>query len=187
MIQTAEKIITLNEFLKLPETKPASEYIEGEVIQKHNPQTKHSRIQAKLIILIEALAGEKKIALPFPELRCTFGGRSLVPDVVVLKWEHIPVDENGDIMNIIITAPDWTIEILSPDQSQTKVTKNILACLKNGCELGWLIDPEEKTIIVYDSKERIQFFEEVNQLLPVPEFLAELNLTVGEIFDWLKL
>jgi Uma2 family endonuclease len=35
--------ITLEEFLKLPETKPASEYIDGEIIQKPMPKTRHSR------------------------------------------------------------------------------------------------------------------------------------------------
>ena len=36
--------LTLEEFLKLPETKPASEYIEGEILQKSMPKAKHSRL-----------------------------------------------------------------------------------------------------------------------------------------------
>lgn len=36
---------TLQEFLKLPETKPASEYIDGEVIQKPMPKACHLRLQ----------------------------------------------------------------------------------------------------------------------------------------------
>jgi Uma2 family endonuclease len=57
-------------------------------------------------------------------------------------------------------APDWTIEILSPDQSQTRVTKNILHCLKHGTQMGWLIDPDEQTVFVYLPKQRIQVFDE---------------------------
>ncbi len=34
MVQTPSKILTLEEFLKLPETEPASEYINGHIIQK---------------------------------------------------------------------------------------------------------------------------------------------------------
>ena len=41
----ATQRITLEEFLKLPETKPASEYIQGEIIQKPMPKTKHSILQ----------------------------------------------------------------------------------------------------------------------------------------------
>ena len=35
---------TLEEFLQLPETKPASEYIDGKIYQKPMPQGKHSTL-----------------------------------------------------------------------------------------------------------------------------------------------
>jgi Uma2 family endonuclease len=53
-------------------------------------------------------------------LRCTFGSRSLVPDVSVFLWENIPRDGEGKVLNTFAIAPDWLIEILSPDQNQTK-------------------------------------------------------------------
>ena len=187
MIQIAEKKITLSEFLQLPETKPASEYIDGQIIQKPMPQAKHSRIQIKLGMAIENIASEKKIAAAFSELRCTFGGRSLVPDLAVLLWDNIPLNQGGELLNQITTPPDWTIEILSPQQNQMKVTKNILFCLKHGCQLGWLIDPEDKCILVYYSDQPTDFFEDENSQLPVPNFLTELKLTMGDIFGWLKL
>ena len=56
-----------------------------------------------------------------PELRCTFGCRSIVPDIVVFSWARIPVDDNGDIANVFDSHPYWTIEILSPGQNQTLV------------------------------------------------------------------
>jgi Uma2 family endonuclease len=34
MVLTPAKSITLEEFLELPETKPASKYIDGQIIQK---------------------------------------------------------------------------------------------------------------------------------------------------------
>jgi Uma2 family endonuclease len=83
------------------------------------------------------------------ELRCTFGGRSIVPDISVFAWERIPVEANGDVAHIFPTHPDWTIEILSPDQSLTKVTGNILHCLKNGCQMGWLVDPSDRSVLVF--------------------------------------
>jgi Uma2 family endonuclease len=49
-----------------------------------------------------------------------------VPDIAVFVWDRIPRTENGRVANKFVIAPDWTIEILLPEQSQTKVTKNIL-------------------------------------------------------------
>jgi Uma2 family endonuclease len=186
MVQTSSKSLTLEEFLKLPETKPASEYIDSQIIQKPMPQGKHSVIQSELVPEINAIVKPKKIARAFPELRCTFGGRSTVPDVSVFVWDRIPCDENGEIANVFRLAPDWTIEILSPDQSQTKVTKNILHCLKYETQMGWLIDPMEQSVFVFTPKQQPEVFEEPEELLSVPTFAAELRLTVGDLFGWLR-
>jgi Uma2 family endonuclease len=48
MVQTPVRQITLQEFLALPDTKSASEYIDGEVIQKPMPQGQHSILQIEL-------------------------------------------------------------------------------------------------------------------------------------------
>jgi Uma2 family endonuclease len=185
MVQSPSKSLTLEEFLKLPETKPASEYIDGQIIQKPMPQGEHSAIQTELSTAINAVLKPKKVARAFSELRCTFGGRSTVPDISVFTWERIPRKENGGVANIFAIAPDWTIEILSPDQSQTKVTKNILHCLKHETQMGWLIDPEEQSIFVYFPNQPAEVFDEPTSQLPMPSFAREFQLTLGDLFSWL--
>jgi Uma2 family endonuclease len=44
MVEAASKKLTLEEFLKLPETKPASEYVDGQIFTKPMPQGKHSTL-----------------------------------------------------------------------------------------------------------------------------------------------
>jgi len=185
MLQTPSKSMTLEEFLELPETKPASEYIDGQIIQKPMPKGKHSTIQTEFSTTVNVILKPCKIARAFSELRCTFGGRSTVPDVSVFTWARIPRDDNGEIANTFAIAPDWTIEILSPDQSQTKVTKNILHCLNYGTQMGWLIDPFEQTVFVYRPKQQIEVFDQPEQKILVPTFANELNLSVGLVFGWL--
>lgn len=187
MVQIPEKTIALEEFLALPETKPASEYINGQVIQKPMPQGKHSKLQGKLVTAINQVVEDQKIALAFPELRCTFGGRSIVPGVAVFAWNRIPVDENGDIANVFSIYPDWTIEILSPEQSPTKVTGNILHCLNHGCQMGWLLDPDERSLLIYPAGQQPELLQEPEEVLPVPNLVSDLQLTIGDIFGWLKL
>ena len=186
MVKIESKKLTLTEFLQQPETKPAREYIDGKIIQKPMPQGKHSAIQGELVTAINQVLKPAKVARAFPELRCTFGQRSIVPDIVVLTWSQIPRDEQGEIANTITVAPTWTIEILSPDQSQTKVIKNILYCLKNGTQMGWLIDPNEKTIFVYRPQQETEVFEESDMIIPVPNWAQNLQLTLADIFAWLR-
>ena len=185
MVTTDSKPISLEEFLALPETKPASEYIDGKIIQKPMPQGKHSTIQGEIIIALNSALKPQKIARAFPELRCTFGGRSTVPDVTVFTWDRIPRDDNGAIADLFPAAPDWTIEILSPEQSQTRVTRNILHCLDNGTQLGWLIDPQEQSVLVYFQGRQPAFLAAETDVLPVPDFAKDFGLTLGELFGWL--
>jgi len=182
MVQTPVKPITLDDFLARLETKPASEYSNGQINLKPMPKGKHSALQGELVILINQLLRSSRIARAFPELRCTFGDRSIVPDVSIYTWERIPRDDNGEIADIFTTAPDWAIEILSPDQSQTRVIKNILHCLKHGTEMGWLLAPRDRTVFVYRPHQETEVCDQPDTVLPVPAFASELRLTVQDLF-----
>ena len=185
--------LTLEDFLKKPniDESPAWEYINGEVIQKPMPKTHHSRLQLKLASAIELVAEASQVALAFPELRCTFGGRSVVPDIAVVYWDKIPLNNAGEPENsAIFFAPDWTIEILSPNQKSTKVIDNILHCLEHGSQLSWLIDPDEKSIFVFQTQQTPRVYkadlsnnETPQQTLPILDKI-ELYLTANKIFSW---
>jgi Uma2 family endonuclease len=186
MVQALEKSLTLEEFLKLPETQPATEYINGKAIQKPMPQGQHSRFQGKLVTQVNEIAETPKIAMAFPELRCTFGGRSIEPDVSVFAWDRIPVDEEGNIANVFTSAPDWVIEILSPGQSPTLVIRNILHCLDHGCPVGWMLAPEDRSLFIYPSGQQPLFIDDLDAVLPVPELVAGWKVTLSELWAWLK-
>lgn len=182
---TATQPLTLEDFLQLPETKPASEFINGKIIQKPMPQGEHSRLQGKLCEAINQVTEASKIAYAFPELRCTFGGKSIVPDVAVFRWSRILRTSSGRIENRFTIPPDWAIEILSPEQSQTRVLINLLHCVQHGTELGWLIDPDEATALVVWPDQRVEVFQGESALPVIAD--VDLSLTANQVFDWLIL
>lgn len=179
------KSLTLAEFLAKPETKPAKEFVDGQIYTKPMPQGKHSRLQLKLCNAINSEVEAQQTALAFPELRCTFGGRSLVPDVSVFAWDRIPFDADGEIANSFSLHPNWTIEILSPDQNTTKVIRNILYCLDHGTAMGWLVDPAERLMIVFSPDQQPIVLIDELQPLPTPDFI-NLDLRLLQVFGWLK-
>ncbi len=146
---------------------------------------KHSAIQVELAAMINTGLKRSKIARAFMTLDSRFGDRLIIPDIAVFTWDHIARDVSGEVANVFTRAPDWTIEILSPDQSQTKVVKNIIHCLKNDTQMGWMIDPDDRTVLVYQPNQEIAIFDEVEAMLPMPEFASSLQLTIGELFSWL--
>jgi len=186
MVQAPPKTLTLQAFLAVPETKPASEYIDGQIIQKPMPKGKHSVLQGEFVANANAILKPSQTARAFAELRCTFGGRSTVPDAAVFVWSRIARDPDGEIANAFELAPDWTVEVLSPQQSQTKVTRNILHCLKHGASMGWLIDPQERCVLVFRPDRPTEIIDDATQTLPVPAFAEAFELTLGELFDWLR-
>ncbi|MCH2245121.1 MAG: Uma2 family endonuclease [Crocosphaera sp.] len=187
--------LSLDDFLRKPniDESPAWEYTNGEIIQKPMPQGQHSKLQYKLWETINEVAETANIAYSLPELRCNFGNRSIVPDVSVFYWERIPVTEAGDIANQFNSFPDWTIEIISPNQKSTKVIDNILHCLEHGSQLGWLIDPDDKSIFVFQPQQTPRVYkadlsnnETPQETLPILDKI-ELDLTANKIFSWLQM
>lgn len=180
--------LSLDSFLALPETKPAQEYDRGIITQKPMPKGKHSTIQIELASAINQQAKAQKIAYALPELRCTFGDRSIVPDIAVIRWQNLPIDEDGEIANQFNRSPDWIIEILSPDQSMTLLMEKIIFCLRAGTELGWLIDPGSKSVTVFTAGlPQVHFADtEPQELLTVMEGLQDWQIAAATIFDWLK-
>jgi len=186
MTQAKLAPLTLQQFLDRPETKPASEYRHGKIRQKPMPQGKHSYLQSELTARLNAALRPPKIARAGAELRCTFGDRSIVPDIAVFTWDRIPRDPDGSVADRFDLAPDWTIEILSPDQRPTRPTKNILHCLDGGCAMGWLIDPDDFTVFIYTPDRPTQCCDRPSDRLPVPAFATSIALTVADLADCLR-
>jgi Uma2 family endonuclease len=140
---------------------------------------------------LESLNGWAKpsrLGLALPELRCTFAGRSIIPDVVFLLREHIEIDDDGEPVNRIWRHPDIHVEIISPDQSVQKARRKLTHSTSNGCPLGWLIDPEkkQKTIDVFRPgrpPERVP----TGGVLDGEPVLPGFRLPVAEVFGWLRL
>jgi len=111
--------------------------------QKTMPQGKHSKLQVGLSGWINLRGEPNCLVYALTELRCTLSERSIVPDIAVFAWDRIPVDGAGEIINKITIAPNWIIEILSPDRSPIQTIEKISFAIKNGIKLGWLIAEEE--------------------------------------------
>jgi len=170
--------MTLSDFLASPdiESSPAWEFINQVAEQKAMPTLFHSRIQKRLLTIIDQASPDYEA---LPELRCILPNSSVVPDVSIVDKKHLPLNNQA-----IECAPDWIIEILSPDQRVTKVIAKIQACLEAGTRLAWLIDPVEEVVMVFWNDRPLEILQG-SSLLPVLPNL-QLELTPVEIFSWMQ-
>ena len=179
--------MTLEEFLRWPriDERPHLEYFDGRIKVKVAAQTKHCLVQFRLADALNRFAEPSKMGFAFPELRCTFAGRSIIPDVVFLLDANIRCDDHGEPLNEILIPPDIHVEIRSPGQAVKKNKEKLEHSVANGCPLGWYIDPDRKTIDVYRPgmiPERLP----VDGFLDGAPILPGFRLAVTEVFGWLR-
>ncbi|TYQ30758.1 MULTISPECIES: Uma2 family endonuclease [unclassified Pseudanabaena] len=178
MVLAAFHPVTLDDFSQLPniEESPAWEFLNGRVLQKPMPTFYHSLLQKYLVRAIDNTNSEYEA---FPELRCVLSKNSIVPDVTIIHKSRIPLDNSA-----IQGAPDWLIEILSTDQSTTKLIAKIQDCLTEGAKLGWLIDSQEEVIMIFLPDRPLQIVSGNDQLTCLDGLT--LPLTPNQLFSHLK-
>jgi Uma2 family endonuclease len=180
-----EKAMTLQAFLKLPETEPASEYVDGQVVQKVTPKLRHGLLQGEFYSQIMAVARPIRHGMAAPELRCTFAGRSLVFDVAYFIWSRVHFDETGAPEDDVFDPPDWIVEILSPGQTIANMSRRCAWCLANGVRLAWLVEPRREQVQVFRQGRKAEFLSG-DDVLDASEVLPGFQIQAGEVFDWLR-
>ncbi len=178
MVLATLQRITLNEFSRLPniEESPAWELLNDQVLQKPMPTFYHSSLQK---YLVRAIDNVNSVYEAFPELRCILSKNSIVPDVTIIHKDRRPLDNSA-----IQGAPDWLIEILSPEQSTTKLISKIQTCLAEGTKLAWLLDSQEEVIMLFRPDQPLQLISGDTTLTVLNGI--SLELTPNQIFGWLQ-
>lgn len=133
------------------------------------PTLFHSRLQRNLVNAINRHTDRFEAV---QEWRCIVPPYSPVPDISVVTRDRLP-DEDGPLEG----APDWLIEIRSPDQSTIDLQKKILYCLSNGTKLAWLIDLSCQQVWVWQGDDLPRIYSD-SDILPDP---VELKLTVKAV------
>ncbi len=94
--------ISLDEWLAQPETKPAGEFVCGEVLQKPMPNFPHYLLSGFMLNALWAHVRRHKLGFVGPELRCVFGPmsgrRGYVPDVAFVRRERLT---GGDARELV--------------------------------------------------------------------------------------
>lgn len=177
----SQRRLSLEEFLDLPDRKPALEYVDGEVARKVAPKLRHGVLQFRLAQFVNNLAQPSRVALAVPEARATFGGRSVVPDVSVYSWERLPRDGTGELADDVFEPPDIAMEILSPRQSVTQLVRRCVWYVENGVRLAILVDPKDRTVFEFRPDQRMRALRGDDQIDFSP-LLTDAQLSVNELF-----
>jgi Uma2 family endonuclease len=174
----------LKRFLRLPEFKPALEFIGGRIIQKMSPMLPDSVIQLDLASALNAFARPRKLGRAYTELRAVFGGAAQVPDISFFRADRVPKLVPGEKVPILLIPPDIAVEISSPGQTTAFLRRKLRHTIRHGSKLGWLIKPKRKEIEILRSGLDPEILK-VGDVLSGEDVLPGFSLTLEEIFGWL--
>ena len=178
------EVLTLEQFLRLPEIKPPLEFIKGRIEQKMSSGTHRGRIRVKLSNRINAISEDARLGLAFVGGRCNFGGESYVPDISYIISDRIPLDENRRLREQFTAPPDWSIEVLSPGETVENSTARLQRLVTRGVRLGWLIHPRKSRVSVFRPGQPSRTFT-LGETLHADPVLPGFALPVNELFGWL--
>ncbi len=136
--------------ITLPETKPATEWVNGRALQKVSPQRKHALAQSVFVSALLAWAkrtGSGRVGTEW-EFRIQPPGeirRPLIPDVAYLSYARIPY-EQSDKADVPRVAPDVVVEILSPNDRPADVEEKVRVYLAAGSAVIFLVDTQAREV-----------------------------------------
>ena len=137
--------------IRIPETKPATELIDGRLVQKMSPKWRHQELELRWTLALRAWDGGRGRSIHEWRLEFTAPGHefaSLVPDVAYFSRESLDALGLGRA-EAPDRAPDAAVEILSPGDSQARLAWKIGAYLAGGAVVVFIVDPPRRTVAAH--------------------------------------
>jgi Uma2 family endonuclease len=179
MASTTTRVMTVEEFAKLPETDAyICELHKGEVVNMTRPVFRHLRIQHRLQRFFGGAAGDPETVYveapfrPLPEYEVRVADLAYAPKE---RWRAVP--ETGYFPG----TPDLVVEILSPSNSAAEMLAREQICLENGARKFWIVDPERKQVKISTPEGRTATYKAGSS---IPLFFASGKaISVDAIFE----
>lgn len=140
---------TYEDYCRLPEDGWIYEIIEGELLMSPAPLTRHQQVKLNLSALLwlhnqqhnvgEILDAPLDVILPGQT-------SSVQPDIIFVLRDRLHIIEEKNVQG----APDLAVEILSPWNWNVDRQKKFKLYAKAGVTEYWIIDPEQRTIELYE-------------------------------------
>ena len=147
-----EKLLTAEEFADLPKEDDCRyELVRGRVVKMPPEFTSSSIVATNLVIILGAFVRARKLGVCWAE-----GGGAITrrhpdsvraPDVAFLSAARVP--PGGVPRRGYLPVPDLVVEVKSVSDRVSGLIEKIAEFLDAGARLGWLVDPDERAVIVF--------------------------------------
>ena len=148
---TTPKLITYEEWLKMPEAEGVEEIVQGEIRKMPPNKIIHADVVENLSDLLKAQLDRKTVQVRVS----TFGlvirrnpVTTRVPDIAVFIRKNV-VEQDG----YIHSAPELVVEVLSPANTRAERSEKLTDYESLGVPEVWVVSPEAQSVEVMLLKE----------------------------------
>ncbi|HWY47956.1 MAG TPA: Uma2 family endonuclease [Bryobacteraceae bacterium] len=148
---TTPKVLTYEEWLKMPEAEGIEEVVQGEIRKIPPNKIIHADVVENLSDLLKAQLDRKTV-----QVRVSTFGLVIRRDPVTTRVPDIAVFIRKNVMEqdgYIHSAPELVVEVLSPGNTRTEQTEKLKDYKSLGVPEVWVISPEAQTVEVMLLKE----------------------------------
>ncbi|MDJ1180535.1 Uma2 family endonuclease [Roseofilum sp. BLCC_M91] len=109
-------------------------------------------------------------------------GANLSPDAAWINqdsWDALTDEQKGGFANI---CPDFVVELRSKSDTLKSLQEKMQEYIDNGARLGWLIDPQNRTVAVYRVGLEVEILSNPSELSGeevLPGFILNLRRVWG--------
>ena len=110
-------------------------------------------------------------------------GATRSPDISFVlkeKWEAFSVEEQEGFAPL---CPDFVLELRSKHDSVKDLKAKMQEYLANGAAFGWLIDPYENKIHIYDQQQPMEVIEDFHQPLTGRYFMQDFSIVLADVLS----
>lgn len=104
------------------------------------------------------------------------------PDAAWVTNERLATLSPAELDGFPPLCPDFVVELRSPGDTLEELHAKMREYIANGARLGWLIDPDSRTVFVYRPQRRVGVRKNVARLAADPE-LPGFTLDLTDIWD----
>lgn len=184
MTTTPTKLITAEQFLRMPDDNKVYELVKGRLVEVGGASWLSSTVAMTIGIILGAYVRERKLGkVSGADMGATLvrGPDTVrVPDIAFIRAERFP-DGKGP-RGFFEGAPDLAVEVLSPTDRYTKTMKKVREYLAAGARLVWVIDPVDRTATVHRADGSITDYE-ADGVLDGEAVIPGFTLRLADIWE----
>ena len=178
MAITATKLLTADDLLRLDSQGVRGELIRGVFHEIMSSGLEHGEIAAKLTILLGTFIMPRRLG----RLATSDVGVWLErdPDIAYFSAARLPTDVR--ITGYAEVPPDLVVEIVSPSDTRREVRDKAPMWLRYGVALVWVVQPDTRTVEVYESGRAVVTHTE-QDTLDGAAVLPGFTCPISDLFD----